>query len=216
VTWANGATGTTGDVSATNSLVGNIAQDRIGDGGITALPRGNYAVTSIHWTNGALGKTGAITFGLGSSGGTVGPITVGNSVLGTEPGQGFYFSVAYDDVNGQMVVGRPLSNIVTLFRVQIFDACVQDDANPNTSVAFNTQTGDYLFCAGGAQYRGMGTITRRGSMITLQHTANDRRLTVTLDTAVNRATGSFQKIGSGVFSLTDRDTRNDTCSCAAP
>ena len=55
-----------------------------------------------------------------------------------------------------------------------------------------------------------------GSTISLQHVASDRRLTLTLDTAVNRATGSLQKLGVGVFSLTDRDTRNDTCPCAAP
>jgi Repeat of unknown function (DUF5650) len=226
VTWGNGATGTTGVVSAANSLVGSMKDDVIGSGtiglvivtpgGVKALPNGNYYVNSPSWDNGASMQAGAISFGFGSNGATVGPVDASNSVLGTVPDAGSLLVVAYDSVNSQLVVGRRNSNIVTLFRFRAFDACLQDDGNPNTSVAFNTQSGAYVFCAGGAQYSGMGTITRRGSTISLQHMASDRRLTLTLDTAVNRATGSLQKLGVGIFSLTDRDTRNDTCPCAAP
>jgi len=214
VTWCSAATGVHGAVSAANSLVGTTAFDLVSVGGVRALSDDNYVVISQNWHNGAIDVAGAVSLDKASS--VVGPVSARNSVLGTAPGRGFNMISAYDNVNRQLIVGRPDSNIVTLFRVRVFDTCLQDDGNPNTSVAFNTQTGDYVFCAGGAQYSGTGTITRRGSMITLQHTANDRRLTVTLDTAVNRATGSMQKLGVGTVSLTDRDTRNDNCPCAAP
>ncbi|MFL6276831.1 MAG: hypothetical protein ACJ74G_16720 [Blastocatellia bacterium] len=215
VTWGNGATGTSGPVSAANSLVGSSIGDHVGEFYQGAELDGNYLSYNPVWDNGWMSDAGAITFGLGYRP-TVGLINSSNSFLGTMPYEGFRLRFAYDNANHQAVIGQLDNNIVTLFRVRGFDTCVQDDSNPNTSVAFDSQTGDYLFCAGGAQYSGTVTITRRGSTITLQHTASDRRLTITLDTAVNRATGSFQKIGLGVFTLTDRDTRNDACSCAAP
>ncbi|MEN3336122.1 MAG: large repetitive protein [Blastocatellia bacterium] len=215
VSWGNGATGSSGVVSPANSLVGSTTFDTVGSGGVTALINGNYVVSSPRWDNGAIKDAGAITFGLGNSGLTAGPITVANSVLGTVAFRGANLVFAYDSVNRQLVVGQPYSNIVTLFRVREFDVCLQDDSNPNTSVAFDTQTGDYLFCAGGAQYSGTGRVTRRGNTTTLQHNAGDRRVQVSLDTSANRATGSFQKLGAGggLFSLTDRDISNDTCPC---
>jgi Repeat of unknown function (DUF5650) len=218
VTWGNGATGISGAVSAANSLVGSAKNDFVGIGGVTALANSNYIVSSPGWNNGAIVDAGAITYGIGDTGFTVGPITAANSVRGTAPHGGPNMIFAYDSVNRQLVVGRPDSNIVTLFRMMEFmefDVCLQDDSNPNTSVAFNTLTGDYIFCAGGTQYTGTGTVTRRGNTTTLQHNAGDRRVQVNVDTSANRATGSFQKLGAGggTFSLTDRDIRNDTCSC---
>jgi Repeat of unknown function (DUF5650) len=215
VTWANGATGISGMVSAANSLVGSIAFDEVGLGDIRALANGNYVVRSAVWNNGMIEEAGAVTFGKGSNGATVGPITATNSVLGTVEAEGNNLAFAYDSTNQQLVVGRPASNIVTLFRVAEFDLCLQDDSNANTSVAFNTQTGDYLFCVGGTQYSGTGKVTRRGNTTTLQHNAGDRRVQVNVDTSANRATASFQKLGAsgGIFSLTDRDISNDTCPC---
>jgi len=216
-TWGNGATGISGPVTPANSLVGSTSSDGVGGGGAIALTNGNYVVRSAGWDNGSIVDAGAITYGMGSNGATVGPITASNSVLGTAPGGGFNLVFAYDSVNRQLVVGRPDSNIVTLFRVIEFDVCLQDDYNPNTSVAFNTQTGSYIFCAGGAQYSGTGTVTRRGNTYTLQHNTGDRRVQVSLDVSANRATATLQKLGAGggTFSLTDRDIRNDTCPCLA-
>ena len=212
VTWANGAAGTVGVVSAANSLVGSTTDDEVGN--VVAVGNGNYVVSSRLWDNGAVEDAGAVTFGR-RNGSTVGPITAGNSVLGTVALAGYSLVFTYDGANRQLAVGQPRINTVTLLRVAEFDACLQDDANPNTSVVFDTQTGDYVFCAGGAQYSGTGTVTRRGSAITLQHNASDRRVQINLDMATNRATASLQKLGLGIFSLTDRDTRNDSCSCAA-
>ncbi len=81
-TWANGATGLTGTINAGNSLVGTVASDRIGSGGIVALANGNYVVSSELWDNGATTDAGAVTVGIGL-GGTVGTVTTANSLIGT-------------------------------------------------------------------------------------------------------------------------------------
>jgi hypothetical protein len=216
VTWGNGATGTSGALSALNSLVGSTASDLVGNGVVKALTNGAYITYNAFWDNGGIVDAGAVTFG--TNGSTVGPITAANSVLGTVAGRGVYLVFDYDNVNRQMVVGRPDSNIVTLFPASEFDLCAQDETNPTISLAFNSQTGAYLFCAAGTPYSGVGKVTRRGSTYTLQHSASDRRLQATFDTTTNRASASFQKLGTGAgtFNLLDRDIRNSTCSCAAP
>jgi hypothetical protein len=216
VTWGNGTTGVSGVASAANSLVGSTPLDQVSLAGVTALANGNYVVSSPLWDNGGIVDAGAVTFG--TNGSTTGPIIAANSVLGTVAGRGVYLVFDYDYVNRQMVVGRPDSNIVTLFPVSEFDLCAQDDTNPSISLAFNSQTGAYLFCAAGTPYSGVGKVTRRGSTYTLQHTASDRRLQATFDTSTNRASASFQKLGAGAgtFNLIDRDIHNSTCSCGAP
>jgi trimeric autotransporter adhesin len=64
VTWGNGTTGTSGTVSAANSLVGNTPGDQVGGvqplGGVTALTNGNYAVLSTN--------KGTVTRGNGTTG----------------------------------------------------------------------------------------------------------------------------------------------------
>ncbi|HKP11577.1 MAG TPA: hypothetical protein VJZ91_05680, partial [Blastocatellia bacterium] len=76
-TWGNGATGTSGVVSAANSLVGTTAFDRVSFDGITALANGNYVVSSASWN----GFRGAVTWGNGTTG-ISGMITAANSLFG--------------------------------------------------------------------------------------------------------------------------------------
>ena len=78
VTWNSESGGTTGVVSATNSLVGAAANDTIGSGGITVLSDGNYVVLSPNWTGG----TGAVTWGSGETG-ISGQVSATNSLVGT-------------------------------------------------------------------------------------------------------------------------------------
>ena len=80
VTWGNGVGGTVGAVSITNSLVGTIVQN-LGWGsnanatdGVTALTNGNYVVMTT--------SSGFTTWGNGL-GGTVGNLSVANSLQGT-------------------------------------------------------------------------------------------------------------------------------------
>ena len=84
VTFANGANGTSGVVSSSNSLVGGTQGDRVGSGLISPLSNGNYVVVSPQWSNGQIAKAGAVTFGNGTTG-IAGPISSSNSLVGTNP-----------------------------------------------------------------------------------------------------------------------------------
>ena len=81
VTLGNGTTGTTGIVSASNSLVGSSTNDLVGQS-VTALTNGNFVVQSPFWNNGAATEAGAVTFGDGTSGVT-GVVSASNSLVGS-------------------------------------------------------------------------------------------------------------------------------------
>ena len=83
VTWGNGSTGTSGVVSAANSLIGSQADDQVSGNGVTALSNGNYVVSSANWNNGAVGGVGAATWGNGTTG-TSGPVSAANSLIGSQ------------------------------------------------------------------------------------------------------------------------------------
>jgi hypothetical protein len=88
VTWGNGANGTTGLVTTSNSLVGGTASDGVGTGGaVTALSNGNYVVSTLGWDNpaGPTTDVGALTWGNGSTG-ISGPVTASNSLVGSTSG----------------------------------------------------------------------------------------------------------------------------------
>ncbi len=82
ITWGNGAGGTTGFVSAANSLVGSVSDDRVGYPGVAALTNGNYVVLSELWDNASIVDAGAVTWGNGT-GGTVGSVSTANSLVGS-------------------------------------------------------------------------------------------------------------------------------------
>jgi len=84
VTWGNGAGGTVGLVSATNSLVGTKGNEAVGNGGgVTALSNGHYVVSSPFWAATAteMNNMGAVTWCSGT-GGTVGLVSAANSLVG--------------------------------------------------------------------------------------------------------------------------------------
>ena len=104
-TWANGATGRSGLVSAANSLVGSQAGDQVGFT-TYALTNNNYVVSSPFWANGAAAQAGAATWGNGAAGIT-GVVTLTNSLVGSHHlDQVSYFSVIAL-TNGNYVVGSP-------------------------------------------------------------------------------------------------------------
>ncbi|MEO8672556.1 MAG: hypothetical protein ABI411_14655 [Tahibacter sp.] len=82
VTWGDGTAGTSGVVSAANSLVGSTTGDYVGFNGAAALSNGNYVVASPAWHNGLIVDAGAATWGNGA-GGIHGPVTALNSLVGT-------------------------------------------------------------------------------------------------------------------------------------
>lgn len=82
VTFVSGSSGISGEVSASNSLVGSTASDQVGGSGITVLSNGNYVVVSPAWDNGTTVDAGAVTFGSGTSG-VSGAISAVNSLVGS-------------------------------------------------------------------------------------------------------------------------------------
>jgi hypothetical protein len=87
VTWRNGTGSSGGLVSASNSLVGSSANDKVGNYGTcnyggTALSNGHYVVRSSEWDNGGTTDAGAVTWRDGNSGsGAV--VGAGNSLIGS-------------------------------------------------------------------------------------------------------------------------------------
>jgi len=80
-TWCNGASGCTGTINSSNSLVGSSPGDYVGEiWKVLPLTNGNYVVGSDNWS----GNLGAATWCSGSSG-CVGAVTPANSLVGTTP-----------------------------------------------------------------------------------------------------------------------------------
>lgn len=84
VTWGSGVAGTTGVVSATNSMLGSNRFDLIGWKGVLALDDGNYVVRSPEF-NTSVFAAGAATFVRGD-GPATGTVNTGNSLYGTSEG----------------------------------------------------------------------------------------------------------------------------------
>ncbi len=97
-----------------------------------------------------------------------------------------------------------------------FDICIQDESN-GSIFKFNSTTGNYQFTnCSGFSLNGVGGLIQRGGIITLQHYASDRRVLARIDTSVNKGTASIQLFSpSTTFTITDRNTANNTCACTA-
>ena len=105
VTWGSGSVGVKGEVSASNSLIGNLGDD-VGLGGVTPLRFGGYVVSSPNWDNGSVLDAGAATWG--PANGIVGNVTAGNSLVGATTNDRISSGriIALD--NGNYVVASPL------------------------------------------------------------------------------------------------------------
>jgi hypothetical protein len=97
--------------------------------------------------------------------------------------------------------------------VTVFNVCVQDDTNPAARLLINSATGQYQFFCGGNMYSGTGSMTIRGCMFTLADDAAGRRLRVTVDIPVQKATAVLVILGSGTpCQITDRNLTNNNCN----
>jgi trimeric autotransporter adhesin len=101
-TWASGTAGVSGQITSTNSLVGQSLAENVGSA-VTALTNGNYVVGTSRWDNGPTADVGAVTWANGATGKT-GLVTAGDSIVGQlgEP-----ISVATALTNGNYVVRSP-------------------------------------------------------------------------------------------------------------
>jgi hypothetical protein len=98
-----------------------------------------------------------------------------------------------------------------------FDFCLQDDSNPQTVILINTFTGEYIFQPSGANLGGNGTITRKDCIFTLTDDRPDRRVQSKIDPCTQTGSASVQtslrKKPKVKFTITDRNTRDNTCVC---
>lgn len=111
VTVGSGRGGTSGVVSAANSIVGSTAQDALWVARSVRLPDGAAVVITTTWNNGAVIDAGAVTFA--RLGDTTGTVSGSNSVRGQVALPEFAVGATYTTA-GAIVVGRPAENIVTL------------------------------------------------------------------------------------------------------
>ncbi|BCD86223.1 hypothetical protein PSm6_26300 [Pseudomonas solani] len=82
VTWANGNGSTVGAVSAANSMVGDLDDDEVGNGGIIPLAGGNYLIRNARWHDGS----GNVAWRTGGAAST-GTFDSSNAMVGTlDPG----------------------------------------------------------------------------------------------------------------------------------
>jgi hypothetical protein len=117
VTWGNGAIGISGTISPANSLVGNVTGDQVGAWGAASLTNGSYVFKSGYFDHDTVTDAGAVTW-VNGTGSTSGLLSADNSVFGTTPGEGWTMNYNYEAVNQQLVVGRWMDKIVTLFRIE--------------------------------------------------------------------------------------------------
>jgi hypothetical protein len=89
VTWGSGATGVSGVVSASNSIVGSTPSDSVGSSGIKALTNGDFVIGSSNWSNGGISSAGAATWADGTTGQSItgfGAVSAANSLVGSTSG----------------------------------------------------------------------------------------------------------------------------------
>lgn len=96
------------------------------------------------------------------------------------------------------------------------EICLQDGSNPGTALVFNPQTGEYRFCCGGTTFSGTGTVTTKGSVVTLSHNAPNRRVLGQVDLSAFAGKASLQSPpGNTLCTIRDSDTRNNSCECSS-
>jgi hypothetical protein len=101
--------------------------------------------------------------------------------------------------------------------VTVFDICLQDDSSASRVLLINSQTGDYIFCCGGAQFIGKGVITKKGNTVTLNHNSSNpsRRVSATVTIGgVNKGEATLQSPpGTTICTIKDSNIMNNTCAC---
>ena len=115
LTWVSGLIGAPGPITETNSLVGDAADDAVGELQPKTFAKGFYIAESPLW-DGAGTDLGAVTLGPGGLG-VFGAISSSNGVLGSSAAAGASAKMvsAFNQVWKILVVGQPAANRVTLF-----------------------------------------------------------------------------------------------------
>ena len=101
-------------------------------------------------------------------------------------------------------------------QVAVFDTRLQDDTVPTRVVAFNSLTGDYMYCCDGLTLTGKASkITKKGGDIQLEDNRTDRRVLIKVSRATGRGTASVTQLVPPNFrcEIEDRNIYNDTMIC---
>lgn len=109
------------------------------------------------------------------------------------------------DVFATVIGGDPIGS---------FDICLQDDSS-GARLQINSTTGAYQFTScQGLTLSGTGSLIKRGSVITLQHTDADRRVQATVDTGQHKGSAAIRLFQPpSQFTIGDRDITNNACTC---
>lgn len=118
LTLVNVSTGLAGPVTPSNSFVGITAGDGIGSNTLLAGSDGYVVSVAKNFDNGASTNVGAASLFDGALPLTGTPTPV-NSVFGTAANMSSTINVAYDANRHRLVVGRPASNVVSLFTIGV-------------------------------------------------------------------------------------------------
>ena len=96
----------------------------------------------------------------------------------------------------------------------VFDMCIQDDSNGNL-LQIDSATGVYQFTnCSGFTMNGSGTLVKKGNITTLSHNESGRRVTARIDKSARKGSASIElSAPRRVFTITDRNTSNNTCTC---
>lgn len=107
VVFCSGITGCTGNITQANALIGTTAQDRVGFI-IEVLSDGDFVVISRDWDSKSAANVGAVTYCSGSAGCPLGPVSAGNSLVGSSTNDQVGRNGITELSNGNYLVASPL------------------------------------------------------------------------------------------------------------
>lgn len=136
-------------------------------------------------------------------------ITSGNAALSSSANDDISTDVvAMDD----FIYGEPSAALVSPGGGAF--TCLQDDSS-RSILQINTTTGAFQFTScTGVTFGGSGTVRTKGCVVTLEGNLPTGRVVARVDTCVGKGSAGVQVFSSGgSFTITDRDTTNNTCTC---
>jgi hypothetical protein len=110
------------------------------------------------------------------------------------------------------------ANVATCsFTVTVFTGCLQDDSQAGNIVLFDHATGVYKFCCQGVVVAsGVGMLTVKGCLVTIEHNTADRRVLIKADFATKKGNASVQTPPGVVkCAITDQNMGNNSCQCGS-
>ncbi len=183
LTWGNGNAGAKGAVSSSNSLIGSRAGDMVGMISVP-LKSGNYVAVSGSWSNGSISQAGAVTWCDGKTGRT-GVISQTNSLVGNQPGNGYFFQVTAL-TNGNCVVSNPAWSNGSLQRAGAVRWCPGNSATTGIFSGSGALVGDR---AGGGVGSRVTALTNGNYVVESWFWPNDNGLHYGAVTHCNGAAG---------------------------